>query len=85
MWVIDGKCRSLLANMGDSACMGEPLIIVTASSILDVGRGPGAVSDIFCINYTVFHFLYDGERQKNESEARLVTTKTHKNSNTDHT
>ena len=27
------------------------LIIVTASSILDVGEGPGSVSDIFGINY----------------------------------
>ena len=46
MWVIDDKCGSLLANMGDWACMGEPLIIVTASSILDVGSGPGSVLTI---------------------------------------
>ena len=51
MWVIDDKFESLLANTGDLAYMGEPLIIVTASSILDVGRLPGSVSDIFCINY----------------------------------
>ena len=51
MWVIDDKCRSLLANAGDLAYTGEPLIIVTASSILDVGKRPGSVSDIFCINY----------------------------------
>ena len=31
--------------------MGEPLIIVAVSSILNVGRRPGSVSDIFCINY----------------------------------
>ena len=48
---VDNKSGSLLANTGDLAYMGEPLIIVTASSILDVGRGPGSVSDIFCINY----------------------------------
>ena len=29
----------------------EGAIIVAASSILDVGRGPGSVLDIFCINY----------------------------------
>ena len=51
MWVIDDKCRSLLANTGDLVYMGESLIIVTASSILDVVGGPGSVSDIFCINY----------------------------------
>ena len=39
MWVIDDKSGRLLANTGDLAYMGEPLIIVTASSILDVGRG----------------------------------------------
>ena len=50
MWIIDDKSGSLLASTGDLAYM-EPLIIVTASSILDVGRGPGSVSDIFCINY----------------------------------
>ena len=37
--------------MRDLAYVGEPLIIVTASSILDVGRGQESVSDIFCINY----------------------------------
>ena len=31
---------SLLANTGDLAYMGEPLITVTKSSILDVGCGP---------------------------------------------
>ena len=51
MRVIDDKPGSLLANMGDLAHMGEPLIIVAAGSILDVGRGPGSVLDIFCINY----------------------------------
>ena len=51
MWVIDDKSRSLLAKTRDLAYTGELLIIVTASSILDVGRGPGSVSDIFCINY----------------------------------
>ena len=48
---VDDKSGNLLDNTGDLAYMGEPLIIVTASSILDVGRGPGSVSDIFCINY----------------------------------
>ena len=48
---LDDKSASLLANTGNLQYMGEPLIIVTASSILDVGRGPGSVSDIFCINY----------------------------------
>ena len=38
--VIDDRSGSLLANTEDLAYMGEPLIIVTASSILDVGRGP---------------------------------------------
>ena len=51
MWLIDDKCGSLLAITGDLEYMGEPSIIVTASSILDAGRGPGSVSDIFCINY----------------------------------
>ena len=51
MWVIDDKCRSLHANTGDLAYMGEPLIIVTASFLLDVGTRPGSVSDIFCFNY----------------------------------
>ena len=36
----DDKSGSPLANTGDLAYMGEPLIIVTASSILDVGREP---------------------------------------------
>ena len=40
MWVIDDKSGSLQVNTGDLAYMGEPLIIATASSILDVGRGP---------------------------------------------
>ena len=48
---VDDKSGSLLDNTGDLAYMGEPLIIVTASSILDVGRGPGSVSDICCIKY----------------------------------
>ena len=48
---VDDKSRSLLVNTGNLAYVGEQLIIVTASSILDVGRGPGSVSDIFCINY----------------------------------
>ena len=48
---VDDKSGSLLDNTGDLAYMGEPLIIVTASSVLDVGRGPGFVSDIFFINY----------------------------------
>ena len=48
MWVIDDKSGSLLANTGDLAYMGEPLIIVTASSILDVGKGP------------VFKYPFDG-------------------------
>ena len=47
---VDDKSGSLMANTGDLVYNGEPLIIVTASSILDVGREPGAVSDIFCIN-----------------------------------
>ena len=51
MWVMDDKSRSLLSIAGDLAYMGEPLNILTASFILDVGRGPGSVSDIFCINY----------------------------------
>ena len=51
MWVIDDKCESVLANTGGSAYMGQPLIIVIASSILHVGRWLGSVSDIFYINY----------------------------------
>ena len=50
MSVIDDKSGSLLANTGDLTYAGEPLIIAPASSILDVGRGPGSVSDIFCID-----------------------------------
>ena len=34
----DDKCWGLLANTGDLGCMGEPLIIATASSIIDSGR-----------------------------------------------
>ena len=48
---VDDKSGSLLVNTGNLAYVEEQLIIVTASSILDVGRGPGSVSDIFCINY----------------------------------
>ena len=51
MWVINDKWGSLLANTGGLKYIGEPLIIVTAISALNVGRGPGSVSDIFCINY----------------------------------
>ena len=51
MGIIGDKSGSLLANTGDLAYVEEPLIIVTASSILDVCRGSGSVSDIFCINY----------------------------------
>ena len=51
MWVIDDTCGSILANTGDLTYMEEPLIIVATNSILDVVRGPGSVSDIFCINY----------------------------------
>ena len=51
MWVIDDKCWNLLANKGELTYMGEPLIIVTASSILDVGKGPRSVSDIFYTYY----------------------------------
>ena len=47
----DDKSGSLLANTGNFAYIGEPLIIVTASSILDIGREPGSISEIFCINY----------------------------------
>ena len=36
---VDNKSGSLLANTGDLAYMGEPLIIVTASCMLDVDRG----------------------------------------------
>ena len=57
MWVIDDKKKiddksgSVLSITRDLAYMEEPLIIVTASSILDVGREPESVSGIFCINY----------------------------------
>ena len=51
MWVIGEKCGGLLSNTVVLSCLGEPVSIVTASSILDVGRRPGSVSDICCINY----------------------------------
>ena len=51
MWVIDDKSGSLLANTGDLAYMGEPLIIVTPNYILNISRGPVSVLDIFCVNY----------------------------------
>ena len=38
MWVIVDKCWGLLANTGDLAYIGEPLVIFTASSTLDIGR-----------------------------------------------
>ena len=47
---VEDKPGIFLANTGDLAYMGEPLIIVTASSILDVDWGQRSVSDIFCIN-----------------------------------
>ena len=47
MWVIDDKSSSLLANTGDLTYIGEPLIIVKASSILDVARGPAFFKDPF--------------------------------------
>ena len=50
MWLTDDKSGSLLPNTRDLTYMGEPLIIVTASFILDVGKGPGSASGIFCIN-----------------------------------
>ena len=49
MWVIDDKSGSLLANT--RLGIYGVAIIVNASSILDVGGGPGSVSDIFSINY----------------------------------
>ena len=52
MWVMDDKSGSLLSNKRDLAYMGEPLIIVTASSILDAGRGPWPIPGTFCINYS---------------------------------
>ena len=51
MWVIYDKSGSLLANTRDLAYIGEPLIIVTESSMLNVGWRLGSVSDTFCINY----------------------------------
>ena len=50
IWIIDDKSGSLLANTRDLAYIREPLIIITASCFLDVGRGSGSVSGI-CINY----------------------------------
>ena len=35
---------------GDLAYMGETSVSVTASSILEAGRGQESVSDNFCIN-----------------------------------
>ena len=48
------KCGSSLVNTGGLAYgggWGGALSSCTASSILDVGRGPGSVLDIFCIDY----------------------------------
>ena len=53
MLVRDDESGSLLANMWNLAYMGQPLIIVTATFILDVGREPGSVSDIFCITVNI--------------------------------
>ena len=47
---VGDKSRSLLANTGDLAYIWGTLIIVTASSILGIGRPPGPIWDIFCIN-----------------------------------
>ena len=47
---VDDKSGSLLVDTGDLAYIGETVIIVTASSILDISRGPESISDIFCIN-----------------------------------
>ena len=47
--MINAEC--LLENTGDLAYMGEPLIIVKGSPILDVGKGPGSVSDVIFINH----------------------------------
>ena len=52
MWVIDDKSESLLPSTRDLAYMGEPLIIVRASPILDVSRGPRSVSNIFLLTIT---------------------------------
>ena len=49
MWVIDDKSESLISNKRLGVYGGA--IIVTASSILDVGSEPGSVSGIVCINY----------------------------------
>ena len=51
MWVVDDKSGSLPVNTRDLTYIGEPLIIVTSSSILDVGKVPESVLGIFCINY----------------------------------
>ena len=48
---VHDKCGSVLANTEDLTYMGEPLIIVTESSILDIGRRRGYVSNILYINY----------------------------------
>ena len=48
---VEDKSGILLANAGDLAYTKAPLILVTANFILDSCRGPGFVSDIFCINY----------------------------------
>ena len=57
MWVIDDKSWSLLVNTGDLEYMGEPSIIVTASSILDAGRG------------AVFKYLFDGGKKLSLAES----------------
>ena len=44
MWMIDDKSGSLLVNTEGQAYMGEHIIIVTASYILDVGRGTGSIN-----------------------------------------
>ena len=50
---VDVKSESLLTNTEDllGRYMGDPLINFAASSISDIGRGPGSTSNIFCINY----------------------------------
>ena len=48
MWVIEGKSESLISNKRLGIYGGT--IIVTASSILDVGSEPESVSGV-CINY----------------------------------
>ena len=63
MWVIDDKSSSLLAKTGDLTYVGEPLITVIASSILDVARGPAflniplTVAECFERN-KIAHFLF---------------------------